>query len=52
MKPQLKDIKNLNLLKDDFPGAQFFCVCQVENKQKWGHVHIISWNEAFKAFGL
>ena len=52
MKPQLKDIKNLNLLKDDFPGAQFFCVCQVENKQKWGHVHVVPWNEAFKAFGL
>lgn len=50
--PQAKDLKNLNSLKGAFPQAQFFCVCRVTNNQKWSHIDVISWEQAFKVFGL
>jgi predicted AAA+ superfamily ATPase len=50
--PQAKDLKNLYLLKDAFPKAKFFCVCRAPNPQKWDHIHVLPWSQAFKALGL
>ena len=50
--PSAKHLKNLNSLKKDFPKAKFYCVCQVEQSQKWDHIDVISWKKAFAALGL
>jgi predicted AAA+ superfamily ATPase len=50
--PLAKDIKNLVLLKADFPKAKFFCVCRTNTKQQWDHISILPWEQSFKALGL
>ena len=50
--PTAKHLKNLVSLKKDFPQAKFYCVCRVEQAQKWDHVNVISWEKAFQELGL
>ncbi len=50
--PTEKHLKNLASLKEDFPKADFYCVCRIEQSQKWDHINVISWEKAFKALGL
>ncbi len=50
--PQQKDLKNLFLLKDSFPKAKSFCICRTTTAQKWEHVNVLPWQQAFKALGL
>ncbi len=49
---QAKHIKNLKLLRADFPKAQLVCVCRIEQAQKWDDIDVISWKQAFKMIGL
>lgn len=50
--PTAKHLKNLTSLKKDFPSAKFYCVCRLEQSQKWDHIDVISWEKAFKVLGL
>ena len=50
--PRAKDLKNLYSLKDAFPRAKSFCVSRAVNSQKWDHIRVMHWGNAFKAFGL
>lgn len=50
--PTAKHLKNLTSLKKDFPKAKFYCVCRLEQSQKWDHIDVISWEKAFKVLGL
>lgn len=50
--PRAKDLKNLYSLKDAFPRAKSFCVSRAVSSQKWDHIRVMHWGNAFKAFGL
>jgi len=47
-----KHLKNLNLLKDDFPNAKLFCVSRVERSQKWDVIDVVPWQRSFELLGL